>query len=278
MKKADVTVVIPVFNSIRTIDRAVKSVLEQTLLPTEIIIVDDCSTDNEFKEFLKGLNYDTSVNINVIYLSKNVGPGSARNYGIKNSKTSYIAFLDSDDVWLPRKLEIQYGYMKENSEVYFSCHNGIVFNENFKNDKENLKQFQVDETYSKRNIDVKYINKYRYLFKHYMHNATTSAVMIKKVPRMFFCEGKRYFEDYLLWLEYSFQYEAVIINLNLSGSFKNLYGDGGLSAELWNMEKGELETFQILKEKGFINSYMCVICKTFSLIKFLRRKFICLFR
>jgi glycosyltransferase involved in cell wall biosynthesis len=104
-KKPTVSVIIPAYNRAHLIGRAIKSVLNQAYQDFELIIIDDCSTDNTdevVREFQKKDN-------RIIYLKhdQNKGGSAARNTGIKVSKSEYIAFLDSDDEWLPEKLEIQ---------------------------------------------------------------------------------------------------------------------------------------------------------------------------
>ena len=98
-----VSVIIPVFNSPHTIDRAIKSVLNQTYDNIEILIINDASTDNTQK-ILEDIKVD---NIRIFNFSNNKGPSIARNFGIKKSKGKYIAFLDSDDEWLPDKISKQ---------------------------------------------------------------------------------------------------------------------------------------------------------------------------
>jgi glycosyltransferase involved in cell wall biosynthesis len=93
MEKNKITVVIPVFNSKNTIIRTLNSVLNQTYKPFEIILVDDGSTDNSIE---LAINHDKNLKI---INKKNGGVSSARNLGIKNSNSEWIAFLDSDDTW-----------------------------------------------------------------------------------------------------------------------------------------------------------------------------------
>jgi glycosyltransferase involved in cell wall biosynthesis len=96
-----VSVVIPAFNSVATISRAIDSVLSQTRPPEQIIVVDDGSTDG------------TAVAVSeyggrIDYLwQPNTGPGAARNRGIQEAKYPWIAFLDADDEWLQDRLERQ---------------------------------------------------------------------------------------------------------------------------------------------------------------------------
>lgn len=273
MEQADVSVVIPTYNSDCTIERAVKSVANQTLLPKEVIIIDDCSTSPKMHTILNNIqnDYNNYFYIKVFYLKNNSGPATARNIGIDNASCEYIAFLDSDDIWHPQKIEIQYFYMKKNENMYFSSHQGVIIKE------QNIEEF-FNKKISNAQVIVKSINPYFYLFKHYMKNSGTPSVIIKKTPKMKFYDNKRYFEDYLLWLEYNFLFDGVVIDIPLSASFKFLYGESGLSANLWKMEKGELETFKILQQKGYINILLRYFVSCFSLLKYVRRIIICKFK
>jgi glycosyltransferase involved in cell wall biosynthesis len=102
--KPVVSVVIPTYNRVLMLDRAIQSVLNQTLKNIELIVVDDASKDNSWK-FLKS-NYSDSRMV-LIQHDRNLGGAAARNTGIRNARGEYIAFLDSDDEWLPEKLEVQ---------------------------------------------------------------------------------------------------------------------------------------------------------------------------
>ncbi len=103
MENISVSIIIPTYNRAHLINRAIKSVLSQTLQNFEIIVVDDNSNDN-VEEIVKGFNDER-----IIYVlhKKTRGGSAARNTGIKKSRGKYIAFLDDDDKWLPAKLEKQ---------------------------------------------------------------------------------------------------------------------------------------------------------------------------
>lgn len=99
----EVSVIIPTYNREASIASSIQSVLDQTWQNYEIIVVDDGSTDNTWRI----VDQFTDERIRYIYLDQNSGPSRARNEGIRQAKHKFIAFLDSDDEWLPQKLEKQ---------------------------------------------------------------------------------------------------------------------------------------------------------------------------
>jgi len=98
-----VSVIVPTYNRAHTIRRCLDSALGQTIPPYEVIVVDDASTDNT-TSVVKSISDER---LRLITMSSNKGAQAARNVGIKNAKGDYIAFLDSDDEWVPEKLEWQ---------------------------------------------------------------------------------------------------------------------------------------------------------------------------
>ena len=109
---AAVSVVIPTFNRAQKVVRAISSVLSQTFTDVEIIVVDDGSTDGTKKEVEQFDDFVTYV-----AHSSNLGVSTARNTGIKVSSAPLVAFLDSDDHWLPEKLAAQVGFFDEHPEA-----------------------------------------------------------------------------------------------------------------------------------------------------------------
>ena len=114
MNHALVSVIIPVFNRERFIKAAIESALNQTYPATEILVIDDGSTDHT-AEVVKGFN----GRLRYVY-SENAGPAAARNKGLELAKGRFIAFLDSDDIWPADKLNIQMQYMLDHPEIQYT--------------------------------------------------------------------------------------------------------------------------------------------------------------
>ena len=122
-----VSIITPSYNSSKFIKDCVNSVFSQTYKNWEMFIVDDCSEDNS-KEIISELS-TKDKRIKPIFLEKNVGAAEARNTAIRQSKGKYVAFLDSDDLWNPKKLEKQLSFMNKN-EIVFSYTNYQLMSEN----------------------------------------------------------------------------------------------------------------------------------------------------
>ena len=113
-----VSIIMPTYNCAAFIAGTLDSVLAQTITDWEIQIADDCSTDNTV-EVLKPY-LEKYPNIHYHCLEKNGGPAAARNEAMKRATGKYLAFLDSDDIWFPEKLEKQIAFM-EKTGAKMSC-------------------------------------------------------------------------------------------------------------------------------------------------------------
>ncbi|MFL2567648.1 MAG: glycosyltransferase family 2 protein [Flavobacteriales bacterium] len=122
-----VSIITPSYNSEKYLKDCIVSVLNQTLTSWEMLIVDDASSDNSRKLIESYLKKDKRIK--AFFLEKNIGPAMARNYAIHKASGRYIAFLDSDDMWLPHKLELQVDFMKLNNYSFvFSSYQVISEN------------------------------------------------------------------------------------------------------------------------------------------------------
>ena len=117
-KEALVSIVMPAYNCEDFIGIALDSVINQTYQNWEVIVVDDCSTDNTAKLVQEYVKKDNRIKYHK--LDRNSGAAVARNKAVDLANGKYMAFLDSDDVWFPEKLTKQIGYMKENAYT-FTC-------------------------------------------------------------------------------------------------------------------------------------------------------------
>lgn len=112
MGNPHVSIIIPTYNREKLIINALDSIFNQTFKDYEILIIDDASTDNT-EQVIKELNHPK---VKYLKLEKNSGQCIARNFGAKRAQGKFIAFLDSDDEWLPKKLESQLKIFNEGSD------------------------------------------------------------------------------------------------------------------------------------------------------------------
>lgn len=108
-----VSVVTPAYNADVLVGQAIRSLQAQTFAAWEMLVVDDCSTDNTVAAVEEFANADARVRL--LRSPRNAGPANARNLALKAAQGRYIAFLDSDDLWLPQKLELQLDFMAANA-------------------------------------------------------------------------------------------------------------------------------------------------------------------
>jgi glycosyltransferase involved in cell wall biosynthesis len=112
-----ISVIIPTYNFSHYIAEAIHSVLNQSLTPMEVIVVDNGSTDQTYETiqpFLSQITY--------IQLLENHGASFARNKGVEHAKGEYLAFLDADDYWAPQKLERQHEMIQQNNTDLVFCY------------------------------------------------------------------------------------------------------------------------------------------------------------
>ncbi|MBU1317616.1 MAG: glycosyltransferase family 2 protein [candidate division Zixibacteria bacterium] len=124
MNALSVSTVIPTYNRVNLIRRSVMSVLAASSPQDEIIVVDDGSTDNT-------VDVLSEFNDSIIYIrTANAGAGAARNRGIAEAKGDLIAFLDSDDEWMPHKLDLQRRFMASRPDILFTFSDFMATDEN----------------------------------------------------------------------------------------------------------------------------------------------------
>lgn len=255
-----VSVVMPCYRCARTIERAVTSVAAQTNLPMELVLVDDGSADETrsiMQELVKRYRQGW---IRLVLLDENQGAASARNAGWAVASQPYIAFLDADDAWHPRKIEIQYAYMNANPDVVLCGHGYRLLNQNV------LPDWNVVQG------DAKRIRKWTLILSN---KFVTPSVMVRRDVGQRFVERQRYMEDHMLWLKIICSGGRVAkLPAELAAIYKEPFGVTGLSAQVWLMERGDLGNYRRLYREKYIESYQFAALGAYSVLKYVRRLFI----
>lgn len=256
-----VSVIIPTYNARDTIIKCLESVHRQTYSNIETIVIDDGSSDDTFALLKEYMSKHKDMQLNVFQI-RNSGPAYARNMGIKRASGEYIAFLDSDDKWETTKIEKQMTCLKQYPEIkLLGCGHSI-----------GDRSFFYD-------TGIRHISKYRLLFKNYF---LTSCVILKRevLNNIKFIESRKYSEDYFLWLQIAFHdHKCAFLKETLTILCdKPVYGGKGLSANLWNMEKGELNNLAILYREHRISVFWYWGASLFSILKYYKRLIITILR
>jgi glycosyltransferase involved in cell wall biosynthesis len=250
--KLNLAVIIPAFNSEATIRRALNSVSAQTYLPSRIIIVDDHSSDRTVDEVSSFCAQNSDLSVTLLQNNRNLGPGLTRNLGWELSDNEWIAFLDSDDSWVPNKLEIQFRLLAQNPGLDLICSESRLYSE---------RSEIVDTSYVK---NLQFISFSKMLFRNLVQ--TRTVVMRRDIPFRF---EKGLSEDYGLWLKcLNSGLRFAKIPLPLAIHYRPEFSEGGLSSQLLKHELFELR--RLLGQ--FVAAPFLVGCATlFSLVKFARR-------
>lgn len=261
---ASVSVIIPCYRCAQTIKRAVVSVAAQTLRPAEVILVDDHSCDDTLGALRALSNQYPSGWIKVIALDKNVGAGTARNAGWKAASQDFIAFLDADDAWHPQKIEAQYHWMAAHSTFALTGHAYRV-----------LKGEEGEADNARHPSDEVVFNPVRPWQLLISNRFSTISVMLRRSLPHRFAQGKRHSEDFLLWSEVCLDgHLCALSNEALGYLYKAVYGAGGLSGDLWRMQKGELDNYWQLRRSMRIGWVSFWALTLLSLAKYVRRLFV----
>lgn len=236
-----ISVIIPLYNAKDTILSTINSVIEQTYKePIEIIVVNDGSTDGCEKLVEKLIEQNSTNRIIKLINKPNGGVSSARNRGIKEASGEWIALLDSDDIWLPEKLEKQFVEIEKNPDIKF-----IGTNRNN----------EVYPFFGKSNQKLFMLNAREIILKWYPH---TSTVIIKKEilkDISLYDEERTHAEDGDFFLRIAQSCNIYILNQNLvyTGGEKRSFGESGLSANMPKMYQGEILALNGAKKRKQIN-------------------------
>ena len=237
-----ISVIIPVYNAEKSIEKSLISIKNQTWNGVfEITIVNDGSTDKSVEIIEKYQRKNPDQNITLIH-QKNGGVSKARNAALKIAKGEFIALLDSDDEWLPKKTEHQLKFLHdENLEIDFIS---SLWNEE-----------EVSFPYSFNENNLVEITLKKLLLK--ITGQTSTAIFKRKILENtgFFDETQRYSEDANYWMRISKKNKMVLLpeKLVIAGSGKKSFGSSGLSANLEEMEKGIQKNIKEMFQTNRIN-------------------------
>ena len=221
-----VSVIIPTYNRWPMVGEAVESVLRQSRRDFEIIVIDDGSTDDTTKELQK---YGSHVRL---VSQPRAGVAAARNYGATLAGGPYLAFLDSDDLWRPKKLEIQTAFMSQRPEIQI-CQTEEIWLRNGMRINPKARHRKPSGDIFRQSLDLCLVS--------------PSAVMMtrglfEKVGR--FDESLPVCEDYDLWLRIAAHHEVPLIPSALT--VKRGGHPDQLSHSVWGMDRYRLRALQKL--------------------------------
>ena len=232
----EIAVIIPTYNRCDLLKRAINSVIKQTITPKEIIIVDNGSTDQTYQmvsSLFPEINY---------FIEKKRGVSAARNKGILESKSKWIAFLDSDDAWKPTKLEKQMEFSTFNQDKYRIIH--------------------TDETWYRNKKFLNQLKKHKKsggnIFKNSLQLcciSPSSVVLKKQIFEEYglFDENLEVCEDYDMWIRITSKEEVGFLDSPLVLKYGG-HSDQ-LSKKFWGMDRFRIRSLEKnLKNEHFSKS------------------------
>lgn len=254
-----ISVIIPMYNNENTIIDTLESVRNQSVYKCihEIIIINDGSTDNS-KKVVENYS-DENKNLPIKLINKeNGGVSSARNIGVLQSNGNFIALLDSDDIWLPSKIEMQIKTFIQYPEIDF-------LGGGYNNTKLKILNKNITTLYKASLKDL--------CLKSFP--ATPTVMFKRKIIEEIglFDEAQRYAEDtnYFMKICSKFNYYYLPENMVVCGSGKPTFGFSGLSSNLIEMHKGTIINIKYLKNKSLISLKFYIFLRLFYHLKHVRR-------
>ena len=229
-----VSVIVPTYNRADRLEETLRSIISQTYQDFELIVVDDGSTDNTPKvmQSFPGAQY--------LAMEKNSGVSKARNLGLACAKGQFICFLDSDDLWDEKKLQIQVNWMENNADSRV-CY--------------------TDEIWIRNGVRVNPMNRHRKytgdIFRHCLALCIVSPSSVMIRAELFdeignFDESLPVCEDYDLWLRIAAKYEFHFIEAPL------IIKQGGhadqLSRKYWGMDRFRVAALKKLLDQNSLDN------------------------
>ncbi len=220
--KPTFSIIIPAYNAAATIVASVRSCLEQTEPPAEVIVVNDGSTD-ETEALLRETFGDA---IRIIALERNVGPSAARNAGIAVATGTHMAFQDADDLWHREKLASVAKILSANPEIHFLYHPYTLRSIEFSVEAEMMQPQRFS------------------MWKLLLSNPIgTPCVVMRRDDALRFNERLRHMEDYELFLREAEKHGIWRIAAPFTQLGRPILAAGGQSSNRWKMRRGEIRAW-----------------------------------
>jgi glycosyltransferase involved in cell wall biosynthesis len=246
-----ISAIIPCHNSGETVLRALSSVCRQTIKPKELIIVDDASSDNTSQLLKHFSNQEHDFPIILINNEVNLGAGLSRNKGWDKASGEWVSFLDSDDAWLEKKLEMQIDFVRNLPEADVISFNSCLFSK-----YDNFGQNTLGD-----------FHKLKFRRMLFRNQVVTRTVAVRRSLSNRFPIGLS--EDYGLWLELlSEGFNIFKVDKVVALTFRPEFSKGGVSSQLFKHEFFEIKRLcaHITKSPIYVS-----LAIPFSVIKFIRR-------
>jgi glycosyltransferase involved in cell wall biosynthesis len=256
-----VSVIVPCHDAEATVERALESIANQTRPPAEAIVVDDASTDGTACVLRRCAESQWPFAFAVITLPRNRGPGEARNAGwaATHPATAYVAFLDADDIWLPRKLERQIEWMEKHPDVAWTSHRCSI--------PGSQRTWAIGDAAAPA---VTAITPRRLLIRNAV---ATPTVVARASVRSRFREGWRHCEDLMLWLDWLDEgASGAMLDLPLASLGRVPGTAGGCTGDLAAMHRGEQRVIDALATEGRVSSVEAAAWRGYAWLRYQRRR------
>ena len=256
-KQAPVSVLVPCYRCKATTDEAIASIAAQTLLPAEVLLMDDCSGDGTLEALHRIASAHREDWIKVIALKDNGGPSRARNIGWQRATQPYVALLDADDTWAPRKLELQMAALEADSSIALIGHRMIVCPRG------------APIPAPQEPIQTELIGRKLLLLRNPFPVA--SVIMLRDLPFRF-DERVWHSEGYLLWSQILFSgYRCAKINQILAIWNQRAAGEHGLSDDVMAIHRARCAMRRRLLKEGLISPSEYLCARTVGVMTRIRR-------
>lgn len=246
----DITVIVPAYNSEKTITKAFNSIYNQTIRPEKILIINDGSKDNTEAKCIEWRQNHSDIDFEIITIP-NGGAANARNTGIARITTPLTAFLDADDFWEQDKIEKQLDVFNDSS--YTAC-NLVCTGSNLRHATNKTYRISTSQLLRSNLIVTSSVLARTEILKKYLFNT----------------ELKRS-EDFNLWLKIASKDKGIILINSILTRYSIDFSPYKLSNNEKQFEKDEIKNFKLLYKEHFLSFFEYIFSIIFSFAKYIRR-------